>query len=240
MPVSHLLPRSPRKRRRLGWIGLALTVLGTTIGAFLLLPGAPPPPPETFSDEPADIYVPQKPIKLDRHARAEIGDTLERFVQAGLGRRDPTAAYRLATPQLRGASSLGDWKRGELPVFPYLARRGDGRAWTKDYAFGDTVGVEVFLHPAPSERLGPIAFKGSVRRIHGRWLVDTVVPAAAFSRDGEKAKVVANVDFQRGDLGAGAERAKLSTAWFLVPVGLLGLCLLVPLGLFGVRVKRGR
>jgi hypothetical protein len=238
--VSRLLPRSPRKRRRLGWAGLALAALGTTIGAFLLLPGAPPPPRETFSDEPADIYVPQKPIKLDGRARAEIGETLERFVQAGLGRRDPTAAYRLATPQLRGGSSLRDWRRGELPVFPYLAREGDGRAWTKDYAFGDTVGVEVFLHPAPSERLGPIAFKGSVRRIDGRWLVDTVVPAATFSRDGEKAKVVANVDFQRGDLGAGTEKAKLNTAWLLIPVGLLGLCVLVPLGIVGLRVKRGR
>lgn len=237
MLVSRLLPSSPRKRRRLFRSGLALTVLAAAIGVLFLLPQPPKPPPETFSNEPADLYVPQKPIKLDRRARREIGETLERFVQAGLGRRDLTAAYRLATPQLRGGISLREWKSGDLPVFPYAARKGDGQAWTKDYAFGDTVGVELFLHPAASEKLGPIAFKGSVRKLNGRWLVDSVVPAAIFSRDGEKPKVFANTDFQRGTLGAGGDGAKLSASWLLVPAGLLGLCVLFPLGLL-LRRKR--
>jgi hypothetical protein len=231
MTVSRFLPSSPRKRRRLFRIGLALTVLAATAAVFFLLPQPSKPPPETFSDEPADLYVPQKPVKLDQRSRRQIGETLERFVQAGLGRRDPVAAYRLSTPELRSAVSLGEWKRGALPVFPYLARKGDGRAWTKDYAFGDTVGVEVFLHPAPSEKLGPIAFKGAVRKLNGRWLVDSVVPAAIFSRDGEKPKVFANTDFQRGTLGSGGDGAKLDASWLLVPAGVLTLCLLVPLGL---------
>ena len=179
--------------------------------------------------------MPQKPVKLDRRAKREIGETLERFVQAGLGRRDPAAAYLLATPQLRGGVSIREWRSGDLPVFPYVARKGDGRAWTKDYAFGDTVGVEVFLHPAPSEKLGPIAFKGAVRKLNGRWLVDSVVPAAIFSRDGEKPKVFANTDFQRGTLGSGGDGAKLDASWLLVPAGLLGLGVLVPFGLLAWR-----
>lgn len=240
MPVAHLLPSSPRRRRRLGWGGLILVALAATAAAFLLLPGGKKPPPETFSNEPASLYRPEPPVKLDREARREIGETLERFVQDGLGRRDPVAAYRLSTPQLRGGISLRDWKRGELPVAPYLARAGGGRAWTKDYAFGDTVGIEIFLHPAPAEEMGPIAFKGAVRRIDGRWLVDSVVPAATFSRDGEKVRVFANVDFQRGDLGAGSGEAKLSASWLLVPAGLLGIAVFVPLGIFAVRVGRAR
>ena len=91
--------------------------------------------------------------------------------------------------------------------------------------------------PAASEKLGPIAFKGSVRRLNGRWLVDSVVPAAIFSRDGEKPKVFANTDFQRGTLGAGGDGAKLSASWLLVPAGLLGLCVLFPIGLL-LRRKR--
>jgi hypothetical protein len=240
MPVARLLPTSPRKRRRLGWTGLVLVGLAATVGAFLLLPGGAKPPPETFSNEAADLYRPERPVKLDGKTRREIGETLERFVRDGIGRRDPAAAYRLSTPQLRGGISLRDWKRGELPVFPYLAREGGGRAWTKDYAFGDTVGIEIFLQPAAAEKMGPIAFKGSVRRIDGRWLVDSVVPAATFSRPGEKVRVFANVDFQRGTLGAGSAEAKLSMTWLLVPVGLLGLAVLVPLGIFAVRVGRAR
>ena len=240
MPVTRFLPTSPRKRRRLGWAGLILVALAATTAAFLLLPGGTKPPPETFSNEPARLYRPERPVKLDREARREIGETLERFVRDGLGRRDPAAAYRLSTPQLRGGISLRDWKRGELPVFPYLAREGGGRAWSKDYAFGDTVGIEIFLHPAPAEKMGPIAFKGAVRRIDGRWLVDSVVPAATFSREGEKVRVFANVDFQRGDLGAGSGEAKLSASWLLVPVGLLAVAVFVPLGIFAVRVGRGR
>jgi hypothetical protein len=240
MTVARFLPISPRRRRRLAWAGLVLVALTATAGSVMLLPGGTKPPPETFSSQPADLYRPERPVKLDRRARREIGETLERFVQDGLGRRDPVAAYRLSTPQLRGGISLSDWRRGELPVFPYLAQEGGGRAWTKDYAFGDTVGVEIFLQPAAAERMGPIAFKGAVRRIGGRWLVDSVVPAATFSRDGEKVRVFANVDFQRGDLGAGSGEAKLSASWLLVPAGLLGIAVFVPLGIFAVRVGRAR
>lgn len=240
MTVSRFLPASPRKRRRLGWSGLILVALVATAGALVFLPGGKKLPPETFSNEPADLYRAERPVELGPKARREIGETLERFVQDGIGRRDPLAAYRLSTPELRGGISLRDWKRGELPVFPYHAREGGGRAWTKDYAFGDTVGIEIFLQPAAAERMGPIAFKGAVRRIDGRWLVDSVVPAATFSREGEKVRVFANVDFQRGDLGAGSGEAKLSASWLLVPVGLLAVSLLVPLGIFAVRVGRGR
>ena len=67
-----------------------------------------------------------------------------------------------------------------------------------------------------------------------------MVPAATFSRDGEKVRVFANVDFQRGDLGAGSGEAKLSASWLLVPAGLLGIAVFVPLGIFAVRVGRAR
>ncbi len=236
--VARVIPSSPRKRRRLGWASLALVALAGAAAAVALLPGPPPQPPERFSNEPADVYVPPKPLKLGAGDRRAIGAALESFVQNGLGRRDVVRAYRLATPALRAGVSLADWKRGDLPVFPYEAQPGNGRRWTKDYAYGNTVGFELFLQPGPDERGDRIAFKGEVKRIGGRWLVDSIIPAATFSREGEKARVFANVDFQRGALGSGSESGRLSESWLLLPVGLLALAVLLPLSLFAYRAAR--
>ena len=237
--VSPRFLASPRRRRRLARAGLVLTALGATLAVFLLLPGPPPAPPERFSNQPADLYVAARPLKVDRAARAAIGATIEQFVQDGLGRRDLANAYRLATPQLRAGISREDWRRGELPVMPYRARVGDGRLWTKDYASGDVVGIEIFLHPGRGETMGPIAFKAAVRRLDGRWLVDSVVPAATFSPVDQKPRVFANVDFQRGDLGSGAAEGRLDAAWLLLPAGLLAACVLVPLLVLGYRFTKG-
>ena len=41
-----------------------------------------------------------------------------------------------------------------------------------------------------------------MRKIGGRWLVDGLAPTAVFSKPGEKARVIANTDFTRGNPAA--------------------------------------
>jgi hypothetical protein len=237
-PVTGLIPSSPRKRRRLARWALAGIVVCSLAATFVLLPKGTPLPPETFSDEPAQLYVPKKRIELTASERAQISDALERFVQGGLGRHDLEDAWRVTTPSLRAGVTLAEWRKGQVPVTPYQARRGDGRGWQLDWAYPGEASVELFLQPGPREKLGPIAFYAGLKKVRGRWLVDSLQPSATFSRSGEKPRVFSQVDMQRGEVGAGATKGRLGAAWLLLPVALLGLSVLVPIVVL-VR-KRGR
>jgi hypothetical protein len=221
--------RSPRGRRRLVRIVLATVALTALVATLVLLPKGEPLPPERFSKEPARLYVEREHVDLTRADRRGITAALQVFVESGLARRAPERAWDVATPAFRGGQTRGEWARGILPVAPYDSRAGDARAWRLDWAYPGEANVELFLHPGKTEARGPIAFYATLKRAHGRWLVDSMQPAATFSPVGEKARVLAQVDFQRGELGSGAGEAKLASSWLLVPVGLLSLALVVPL-----------
>ena len=226
LPVTD----SPRARRRLVRIVLGVVTLTALVATVFLLPEGEPLPPERFSKEPAAVYVARQYVQLTRDDHRGITAALEVFVENGLARRDPARAWDLATAAFRGGQAREEWARGVLPVAPYDARPGDARAWRLDWAYPGEANVELFLHPGKTETRGPIAFYATLKRRQGRWLVDSMQPAATFSRVGEKARVLANVDFQRGDLGSGSGEAKLSSSWLLLPAGLLALALVVPLG----------
>jgi hypothetical protein len=227
LPVTS----SPRARRRLArWslAAVAALALGTTA---VLLPEGKPLPPDRFSAEPATLYEAPRHVRLTAAEREQISDVLERFVQGGLGRRDPADAWQVASSSLRAGQTLADWKRGAIPVTPYDARPGDARGWRLAWAYPAEANVEVFLHPGPRERLGPIAFYAGLKKERGRWLVDSLQPSATFSRIGEKPRVLAQVDFGPGELGSGSAKAKLGAAWLLLPAGLLALVVLAPIAI---------
>jgi hypothetical protein len=221
--VAAILPSSPRKRRRLAWLGTTLVVLATAGLGLTLLPEAPEPPPERFSNEPAQLYDPSSvTTRLSRADRRAIDTTLARFVEDAMGRRDLASAYRLSTPSLRGGLTLEQWTRGAIPVYPYAARPGSTRGWELKFREGDLAALEVFLYPAAGESTGPITISVDMRRIDGRWLVDGVAPTAVFSKAGERPRVRANTDFTRGD--ASRPESRLDPRWLLaIPAAILAL-----------------
>lgn len=216
--VSSIVPSSPRRRRRLARLSLVLVALAAAAAAFVALPDPPKRLPERFSNEPAQLYDPSSVVKtLPAADRRAIDRTLGRFVEDGMGRRDLAAAYRLASPALRGGLTLRQWTSGKVPVYPYVARPGSSKGWELRFREGNLAALEVFLYPAPREQTGPITVSVDMRKIGGRWLVDGLAPTAVFSKPGEKARVIANTDFTRGNPG-GAE-AKLAAGWLFAPVG---------------------
>jgi hypothetical protein len=232
-PVARLLPSSPRRRRRVLRVSLALVALAAAAAAMTLLPEAPKPPPERFTNEPAQLYDPSTVrTTVSAADRRAIDRTLGRFVEDAMGRRDLVSAYRLSSPALRNGETLAQWRRGEIPVYPYTARPGSSRGWELKFREGDLAAVEVFLYPGKGESTGPITLAVDMRRIDGRWLVDGVAPTAVFSRPGEKARVIANTDFTRGDVSS--PDSKLDPRWLLAIPGaifamLLGVVLVVVL-----------
>src|SRR5688572_16824526 len=189
--VALLLPSSPRKRRRLARISLALVALAATAGAVVLLPDAPERLPERFSNEPAQLYDPSSVVTtLPASDRRAIDRTLARFVEDAMGRRDLASAYRLSSPALRGGLTLAQWTAGEVPVYPYTARPGSSKGWELKFREGDLAALEVFLYPGPGETTGPITVSVDVRKVGGRWLVEGLAPTAVFSKPGERARVL--------------------------------------------------
>jgi hypothetical protein len=184
------------------------------------------------------LAAPASAAALSRDDRTAIDQTIDRFVSTAVRHQNVAASYDLVTPQLRGGMSRAAWARGNIPVYPYPARGSGWHGWTVDYALKDDVAFELLLQPRRGSRLDPISFSGEVKKIHGRWLVDSFYPAASFAAQG--AKVVGPRDFGAPPFGDDSGNSVLGTVWFAVPVGVLALIALVPLTFFLANWRRGR
>lgn len=224
--------RSPRARRRLAWLAAAVVAAAVAAGVIALLPkGSTLPTQTAVSGASEAAPVTERQVRLSRADRRRIDALLDRFVPSAFARRDPGASYALATPALRAGTPRRSWNRGDLPVSPYKPRGTTFHAWRLNYAFPGEANLDLLLHPAkPGGR--PEIFKVDVKRVGGRWLVDSVVPSATFAPEGKPASsnLHATNDFAPA-LVSPSGHAQLSTWWFLVPGALLGLVLLVPLAL---------
>jgi hypothetical protein len=242
--VSGVLS-SPRRRRRLAWLGgiaLALAVAGAVIA---VAPTGEPAPPERLRAAPP--VKREKLIELTPAMRHAIDRTLETFVPAAVDRRDPLAAWQLAGPGLRQGTTKRDWAAGDLPVQPFPVRDTRFRGWRPLFATRDRVALDLLLHPRKEARRGPIAVGIDLVRDGERWLVDAFYTTAVFNSPDELPWVAGQPDY--GADGATAKstyerpkfaESRLDAAWFLLPLGLVGSALLVGLGFVLVGVRRNR
>jgi hypothetical protein len=226
MSMGSLLA-SPRRRRRLAW--------GASIGALVLvavlalkaLPGGKELPPETFSKQQAvDVVANEKLVKVKPADRREINVTLDRFVPAAVARQDPADAYAVSTPNLRSQATRKQWRTGDIPVHPFPARGRTFHGWTVNYAKRNHVNLDLLVMPDLKKERRPIAFTIDVQKVKGRWLVDAVLPIAVFAPlppQGNRGPVISTYDLvPSGVRGGAASRSRLSHAWFLLPVVVIG------------------
>jgi hypothetical protein len=233
------LPSSPRRRRRLAWAGAGVAVAALAAAGVAALPsGKPAAPAEPLSNEPAQLPPRERPLRLSRADRQAVNAVLDRFVPAAVERRDGAAAYDLVTARLRGDDRREAWARGALPVMQVPARGARFHDWLLKYVDENAVGFDLLLQPKPKARIGPIMFAVDLRRIRGRWLVDSFGPIATFAPANAPARVRAVGDFSPQAGGSEVEKGRLSPVWLLLPVSFLGL--LAVLGLAWVLVSRRR
>ena len=91
-------------------------------------------------------------------------------------------------------------------------------------------------------KVGQIIFHAELIKQRGRWLVDAFAPVATFTPFGVgRQHETGPADFTGGSRAeVRAQKAALSTLWIVVPAGVLGLVLLVPLGFVLVSRLRNR
>jgi hypothetical protein len=174
------LVESPRLRRRLLRLGAFAAVCGIAALVFVLLPSTTGNQKQTFSREPVQRVVSQRQVPVTPARRAQVNKLFDAFVPAAVERRDPEAAYDLVTPAFRGGASRSAWRNGELPVSFYQPRSHTFHGWTVDTSYAKSMSVQLFLEPS-NPKVGPVDYSVDLRRLHGRWLIDSLYQRASYA-----------------------------------------------------------
>jgi len=161
--------------------------------------------------------------------RQEINRTVDTFVNSAVKRQDEEASWNVVTPSFRYGVSRAAWAKGNLPVYPYPARGTTFHSWTVDSASPTVVDFELMV-PSRLSKTDSIQFQGEVKKIHGRWLINSFNPAATFAAGGT---VVGPHDFTASAGGGGGKGvARLGSTWIALPAALIGAGLLLVLAWF--------
>ncbi len=227
---------SPRARRRALWATAVVAVAGAAGAAIVALPKGTRSR-GTHLSGPSQVVRTPRSVPLTAARRHAIDDVLDAFVPAAVERQKPLRALPLVTHTFRAGVSQAEWSRGNLPVFPYDTRTARFHGWRLNYSYPREVSVELMLHPASKESLGPIAFTAVFKQVRRRWLIDSFVPSASFAPQ-KSPKVVAAPDFE--PLASDRGKAHLPAHWLLVPAGVLALILLAPVGFGFAHLRRSR
>ena len=174
--------------------------------------------------------------------RAAIDATLDVFVPAAVARRHPERAWNLATAAMHVGGTRAGWARGDLPVAPFPAAGSTFHGWSVDTLRPGVADLVLLLHPRPGVKVGSISYDVGMRKVVGRWLVDSFVPAASFAPAGSISGITAAPDLAAGAAQTPYARSgRIPGIWLIAfPAVIGGLIVLVPLTLFVLHRVRSR
>ena len=160
--------------------------------------------------------------------RKAISASINTFVNHAVKRHDVAASFDVTAPELRAGMTRKAWAKGDIPAYPYPAR-GTSHGWTILYVTKDEVAVNLILRPKPGVKMRGILFNVYLRPVHGKWLVDSFMPAATINTElfGNAARVTSVRDFSPGAQSGGPHgKPLISSDVAIIPFAVLGLLLL--------------
>jgi hypothetical protein len=240
--------RSPRKRKRLGYaVAVPLALAGLVVAGVMLLPKAEKDPPEVFGQEQAyNIAAREKPVRLTRADRKVVNETIDVVMNDGVKRQNPSEVYGIVTPNLRSQATRAEWRRGDIPVYPYPALGKKFHGWTINYSHPNHLNVDLLVMPSRDRaKLGPVALTIDLRKVRKQWLVDGIFPIATFAPlppQGNRGPVISTYDLVPAAAGArpSGARSRLSHAYFVLPGAIIGGGIAFVIGFFVWRAVRDR
>jgi hypothetical protein len=177
-------------------------------------------------------------VRIAPADRRAIDRTIDAFVDSAVKRQNVDASWNLVTPEMRAGVSRAAWDKGNVPVYPYPAGGSTFHDWTVDSATPTEVDLELML-PSRISKGDSIQYIGTVRKIGGRWLVDSFNPAATFGGGA----VVGTHDFLPSGGGDSKGIARLGSDWIAIPAAVIGGGIVFTLAWFlfaGIRNRRVR
>jgi hypothetical protein len=248
----RLVPSSPRARRRFFRLGAAVLVVGAIAGIAIGVRS-----PKQPSAAPSKNAPPAQLVKQSKYVspadRRAIDRTLDQFIPAALDGSAPATAWRLSGPELKGGTTLRQWRHGTTPISYYPARGKSFHNWTTIDAGPKYVDFNLLIHPRRGPKGSSEVFSGQMLKDGSHWLVNGLYTIAVFARPNKTGRhEVGPADYaaspaaqsgQGGTPPTTGHSASLSTKWLLLIGGVILLALLFPLG-FGVasviRSRRAR
>lgn len=239
------IPESPRVRRRLTWGAIAAALVAAGLAIAILVPGRSPSKAEPVGNRaPAQLAV-NTHEKLAAADRRAIDKLLDRFFPAAVGRRDPAAAWALAGPEMRSASSLSDFRKGTSPVPSYPANEPTYHHWQAIDVEKGSVVLNILVHPTNPQKHATWVFSVEVVKPKSRWLVNRIYTIAVMNPPVRPATVTHELG--PADYAAPPPTARTSptkgraSRSYLVPVLAIFLVVLsIPLTLGTVALLRAR
>jgi hypothetical protein len=224
-----LVLSSRRRRRQLLWLAVAAGAAAGIAVLGLEYPGnAPERSPVT--NEPSQLVPPQpKSVRLTAARKAVVQGVAAEFVSEAVFRQHVGRSYRITAPELREGLTRAQWATGSIPVVPYPA---DQVALVKskvDYSYADRVGLDVLIMPKRGSDVPSAIYVLEVAQVgagpNAHWAVSRWAPIGSSDPLAGRSPAYGLND---------GHKNPLSAMWLFVPVGLLGLIVLVPL-LLGAR-----
>lgn len=227
---------SYRWRRRLAWLTATAVLVAGAVAVGIKWPNTAPKEP-AVSNVPLNIdYSPPKTVRLKGRDKALALAVASRFIDTAVARKDIDSSWSLVAPEFRAGFTRKQWNSGDIPVVPYPVREA---RWKLDYSDVEGVGFEMALIPTKRSHMQAQVFLiglhtlGAGKRRH--WVVDSwqSAPTSGSSTvsaggGGGSGSVLAQVTPR---LSAASSAPRESAAWLLLPVGLLSLIVLLPLGI---------
>jgi len=173
--VARLLPRSPRRRRRLLYASAALAVLGVVALANAVIGNGPGPGHGTLRDGPAQVWREPRTVAPSAAERTAAQRTLATFVRSAVIRRDLARSWPLATPHMKQDTSRTEWLHGNLPVVPYPAAEFRTSSSMLKYSYRHVLGFDVLVLPKTAAGRQEV-YSCELHEVAGRWLVDFCYP----------------------------------------------------------------
>jgi hypothetical protein len=231
---------SPRKRRRVAWLGGASVLAATVItSAFIIGDTGSHHDIKPNGNFPAVVIEEPKTVRATPAEKASAYEVAVRFLNTAVRREHVERSYDLVTPNLRSGMTRKAWNTGAIPVMPFPVDSPRLSRWRVDFQHKDALGLIFLLFPEQKRNdYRPTSFFLDLKATgHGksrRWLVDYFAPAAASP---QPADVSARSDFNvnpaaNGTLSEGP--GHLDPMWLILPGTILALIILVP-GTFAVR-----
>jgi hypothetical protein len=170
---------SPRRRRRVLWLAMAVLVGGIVALMVVFFRNTGTPINDPVSDLPAVVPTVEKKAPLEPEARRVAG----LFILTAVARKNLDTAWEITHPTLRQGLSRREWLTGNIPVQPYPVDELESAPLAIDESYKNSAVLEVALLPRRGSKIKPQTFFIGLKAVgqgkQRRWLVDYWAPRSA-------------------------------------------------------------